>query len=386
MTLQKNAGAVRRFAKLARFGVWLQNLPNKLVPAPFRLIQIGSAFWQSRALYVATRLDIAEALADSEASVETLAERVAADADALYRLLRMLTAMGVFEEVADKRFKNNKLSSYLRSDHPDSVRAMVLMHNSPEMSRPWFEPLEQGVRSGGVPFESAHGQAFYSYMDGSPEFDKLFAQAMDSVEALSGDSFVTDFDWSCFERIIDVGGSKGAKSLAILKRHPHLKALVADREQVIRGAEQFWKDQGEGVALQRMSFAACDLLQSVPKAQSGKDIYLLSAVLHGFDDATCIAVLSNLASAAAGYDATIGVLEMLMPGSRTDIATAAFDMQMFVNTRGRERTLGEWRWLFDQSGLVLQEVVGFRSFGKILVLRAAQSTGTGIAGRCDSVN
>lgn len=370
MTLQKNAGAVRRFAKLARFGAWLQNLPNKLLPAPFRLIQIGSAFWQSRALYVAARLDIAGVLADGEASVETLAERVDADADALYRLLRMLAAMGVFEEVSPRRFRNNQLSSCLRPDHPHSVRAMVLMHNSPEMSRPWFEQLEQGVRSGGVPFELTHGQAFYTYLDGNPEFDALFAQAMDSVEALSGDSFAVDFDWSRFERIIDVGGSKGAKALAILKRHPHLKALVADRGQVIQGAAQFWNDQGEGAALQRMSFEACDLLQSVPKAHSGKDIYLLSAVLHGFDDDTCISLLSNVAGAAAGCDATIAVMEMLMPDSRTDIATASFDMQMFVNTRGRERTLAEWRRLFDQSGLVLQEAVGLQTFGKILVLRA----------------
>lgn len=384
MTLQKNAGAVRRFAKLARFGVWLQNLPNKLVLAPFRLIQIGSAFWQSRALYVAAKLDIAGALAGGEVSAETLAERVAADPDALYRLLRMLAAMGVFEEVSPRRFRNNQLSSCLCPDHPHSVRAMVLMHNSPEMSRPWFEQLEKGVRSGGVPFELTHGQAFYTYMDGHPEFDKLFGQAMDSVEALTGDSFVTDFDWSRFERIIDVGGSKGAKSLAILKRYPHLKALVADREQAIQGAAQFWKEQGEGAVMQRMSFAACDLLQSVPKAQSGKDIYLLSAVLHGFDDATCIAALSKVTSAAVGYDATIAVMEMLMPDSRTDIATAAFDMQMFVNTRGRERTLGEWRWLFDQSGLVLQEVVGLQTFGNILVLRATQSTGRREAGLCYS--
>ena len=222
MTLQNNAGGVRRFAKIARFGFWLQNLPNKLVPAPFRLIQIGSAFWQSRALYVAARLDIAGALADGEASIETLAERVAADANALYRLLRMLAAMGVFDEVSPYRFRNNQLSSCLCPAHPRSVRAMVLMHNSPEMSRPWFEQLEQGVRSGGVPFESAHGQAFYTYLEDNPKFDALFGQAMDSVEALAGDSFATDFDWSRFERIIDVGGSKGAKSLAILKRHPHL--------------------------------------------------------------------------------------------------------------------------------------------------------------------
>ncbi|MBD9356219.1 methyltransferase [Methylomonas albis] len=371
MTLQKNAGAVRRFAGLARFGAWLQNLPNKFVPPPFRLMQIGSAYWQSRALYVAARLDIAGTLADDELSAETLAERVAADADALYRLLRMLAAIGVFEEAADRRFKNNPLSSCLRPDHSQSVRAMVLMHNSPEMSRPWFETLEQGVRNGGVPFESAHGEAFYDYLDANPEFDQLFAQAMDSVEALAGGSFVTDFDWSRFERIIDVGSSKGAKSLAILKRHPHLTALVADREQVIRGAAQFWKEKGVGAALQRMSFEACDLLQAVPKAHSDKDIYLLSAVLHGFDDDTCVAVLRNVAQAVTDSDATIAVLEMVMPDSRADIATASFDMQMFVNTRGRERTLAEWRRLFDASGLVLQEVVSLRTFGKILVLRAA---------------
>jgi len=374
MTLQKNVGAVCRFAKLARFGAWLQNLRNKLVPAPFRLIQIGSAYWQSRALSVAARLDIAGALAESEASAQTLADRVGADADALYRLLRMLAAMGVFEEVSPRRFRNNKLSSYLRPDHPNSVRAMVLMHNSPEMSRPWFEELEQGIRSGGVPFESAHGQAFYAYMDGNPEFDALFAQAMDSVEALAGNSFVTDFDWSRFERILDVGGSKGAKSLAILKRHPQLTALVADREQVIQGAAQFWQEKGEGAALQRMHFEAWDLLQAVPKAHSDKDIYLLSAVLHGFDDDTCIAALSRVASAAADCDATIAVMEMVMPDSPTDIAAASFDMQMFVNTRGRERTLAEWRRLFDASGLVLQEVVSLRTFGKILVLRAVHST------------
>ncbi|WP_415878158.1 methyltransferase [Methylomonas sp. TEB] len=375
MTFQKNAGVVRRFARLAKFGVWLQNLPNKIVPPPFRLMQIGSVFWQSWALYVAARLDIAGTLADAELSIETLAEHVAADADALYRLLRMLAAIGVFEEVSPRRFQNNKLSSCLCPDHPQSVRAMVLMHNSPEMSRPWFEQLEQGIRSGGVPFESAHGQAFYDYLDANPEFDQLFAQAMDSVEALAGDSFVTDFDWSRFERIIDVGGSKGTKSLAILKLHPQLTALVADREQVIQGTAQFWKEKGEGALLQRMRFEVCDLLQAVPKAHSDKDIYLLSAVLHGFDDDTCVTVLRNVAQASADSRAAIAVMEMVMPDSPTDIAAASFDMQMFVNTRGRERTLAEWRRLFDASGLVLQEVVSLRTFGKILVLRAVHSTG-----------
>ncbi|MFH2134832.1 MAG: methyltransferase [Pseudomonadota bacterium] len=367
MTLQKNAGAVRRFAKLASFGAWLQNLPNKIVPPPFRLMQISASYWQSRALYVAARLDIATLLGDSELTAEEIATRLRAQPDATYRLLRMLAAMGVFEECAPHRFRNSKLSQPLREGHAQSVRAMILMHNSPEISRPWFEKLEQAVCDGGVPFEHVHGEELYSYLDTHPEFDALFASAMDSVESLTGDSFITDFDWARFDRIIDVGGSKGAKSLAILKRHPHLKALVADREQVIGGAAQFWQQQGEGEALQRMSYQACDVLQSVPKALSNKDVYLLSAVLHGFDDDTCTIALRNVAEAAKAAGATIAVMEMVMPDHQADAGTTAFDMQMFVNTRGRERTLAEWRRLFDRGGLQLTETVGLQTFGNILV-------------------
>ncbi|MGZ8184018.1 MAG: hypothetical protein ACXWT1_18880 [Methylobacter sp.] len=57
------------------------------------------------------------------------------------------------------------------------------------------------------------------------------------------------------------------------------------------------------------------------------------------------------------------------PESKADFSSADFDMQMFMATRGRERTLPEWHRLFDQSGLALEERVGLQSLGKILVLR-----------------
>jgi hypothetical protein len=48
------------------------------------------------------------------------------------------------------------------------------------------------VRSGAVlPFELAHDQGLFSYRDDHPGFDGLLARAMDSVEALSGDSYAT---------------------------------------------------------------------------------------------------------------------------------------------------------------------------------------------------
>jgi hypothetical protein len=371
MTLQKNPGAVRRFARLMKFAAWFQALPNKLSPPPFRLIQISSAYWQSRALYVAARLDIAGVLGDATLTAEAIADRVGAQADATARLMRMLAAMGVFEETAPRRFRNNKLSAPLRADHPQSVRAMILMHNSETMSRPWFERLEQGVREGRPPFELAHGAGLYEWMDAHPEFDALFAQAMDSVEALIGDSFATDFDWGRFDRVIDVGGSKGAKSLTILKHHPRLAALVVDRAGVVEGAAGHWRAREDARLLARLSFQAGDLFEPLPKAVGSRDIYLLSAVMHGFDDDACARALVNLAQAIGTSGACIALLEMVLPEQGADLSGASFDMQMFMATRGRERTLPEWRALADRSGLMLEEVVGLRSLASLLVLRRA---------------
>lgn len=370
MSLQKNLSLVRLFARMMQFGVWLQNVSNKLIPPPFRLIQLGSAFWQSRVLYVAARLDIATALGEESLNAEMIAARVDADADAVYRLLRMLAAMGLFEEVSSRVFKNNALSAYLRQDRRNNVRAMILMHNSPEMSLPWFESLEQGIRSGAVPFQRSHGQALYEYMDRHAEFDALFSCAMDSVEALIGDSFACDFDWGRFERIIDVGGSKGGKALTLLKRHPHLKALVFDRPSLIQMAPAYWAEREQPALLSRLDYQGGDLFESVPKAQSDKDIYFLSAILHGMNDEHCIKILRNLAEASAGSGARIALMECVLPESKVDLAGAALDMQMLMATQGRERTLSEWQALFDQGGWTLEERVGLRAMGQLLVLKA----------------
>lgn len=369
MTLQMNIGSVRRFAKVMKFGSWLQSIPNKVTPAPFRLVQIGSAYWQSRALFVAAQLDVATVLGKESMDASALASHVGANADALGRMMRLLAAIGVFEETTPMVFRNNKLSSCLSSNDPQSVRAMILMHNSEAISRPWFEQLEAGIRSGTPPFQLSHGEDLFDYLDQHAAFDQQFSEAMDSVEALAGDGFATDLDWSRFERIIDIGGSRGAKSLAILKRHPNISALIVDRPQVVAEAQQYWANHHtDGV--ERLRFQAGDLFAEIPVATGPKDIYLLSAVLHSFDDRTCVRALQTLREAIRGTGARVAILEIVVPETGADIASASFDMQMFVSCRGRERTLSEWKSVIQASELLLDEVVHLRSLGSILVLRS----------------
>lgn len=370
MSLQRRAFVARAFGVALKVSTWLSALPNLLTPAPFRLMQISSAFWHSRALYVAAELDIASVLGDEQLEFGTLATKVGASPDALHRLLRMLSAIGVFQEASTGMYCNSKLSDCLRTDHPQCVRAMILMHNSDAMSRPWFEQLEQSIRTGQVPFQQTHHQDFYSWMEAHPDFDALFSQAMDSVEALAGDSFVTGFDWRPFARVIDVGGSRGTKSVAILRQHPNLKALVVDRAQVIADAHEYWVARESATLTIRLSFETGDALTAVPAAESDKDIYLLSALLHGFDDATCIQMLRTVCQAAAPKNALIVVMEMVLADCCADVAGTAFDMQMFMATEGRERTLAEWDQLFSRSGLKRQETVRLASLGQMLVLKS----------------
>lgn len=172
-----------------------------------------------------------------------------------------------------------------------------------------------------------------------------------------------------FERIIDVGGSKGSKALCVLKHHPHLRALVIDQPQVIREARHYWEGKQDQSLLARVTFQPGDVLESLPPAANDKDIYFLSAVLHGFDDDTCVRVLNNIAVAISTTAARIALLEIVMDETRPDLASSSFDMQMFMATRGRERTLREWETVFSRSAVQLEEVVNLRTFGKILVLQ-----------------
>ena len=112
---------------------------------------------------------------------------------------------------------------------------------------------------------------------------------------------------------------------------------------------------------------AGDARASVPPACDARDIYLLSAGLHGFDDATCRDILANLARAIG---TRIAVLEMVLPDSHAAAAAASFDMQMVMGTRGRERTRQERQALVSGAGLRLEEHAGLRSLASILLLGA----------------
>lgn len=370
--LATNKFRVMLFEKLMAFASVLQNIPAKTTPPPFRLMQIGSLFWQSRALYVATKLGLADVIGDVQKSTKEIAAELHLHEDHLYRLLRMLGSMGIFAETSPRVFRNSKTSAFLRVDNPQNVRAMILMHNSPEMTKPWMESLEESIRDGGVPFAKVHGVDLFAYTDQNKEFDLLFSQAMDAVENLTGNMFFEDFNWGAFDRIIDVGGSKGSKSIAILKSFPNLKAVVFDRPQIIETAKTNWGKKVADEVLARIEFQPGNMFESLPIAASDKDLYLFFAIFHGLSDVESQKVLTNLKTAIGKKKPWVLIADSVAEEMQINPTVAAFDMQMLIGTRGRERTLSEWRSLLEDSGFEIVDVIDVRTFAKFIIVRPNQ--------------
>ena len=369
MTLQKNNTAVKTVRWLANFFTGLQNFSNRLTPAPFRLLQIGSLFWQSRALYIATRLDVATVLGDNTLSVDDLANKLGCNTEYLYRLLRMLASIDIFNETSPRCFKNSSLSSYLM-DHNTTVRSMILMHNSPEMSSPWFETMENGISQGRAPFEIKHGVELFEYMNLNREFDELFSSAMNEVEAIGSNSFATDFNWSFFDRLIDLGGSNGSKAISILKHNPEIKAVVVDRDHVISKANSYWQEKEETSVVSRLSFKSGDITEAIPPSENNKDIYFLCGVLHAFNDEFSNRILSRISEQCQQTGAKLAVMDLIVPSENADFLSCSFDIQMLMGTSGLERTLEQWESLFSANSLVIEEVVKLRPFGNIMLVES----------------
>jgi len=88
--------------------------------------QLAHGRWKAQALTVALRLDIAEVLADRVLSAGELASRLEVSEDGLRRLLRLMVALGVFEDAGEDRYRNNAASELLRADHPHTIRPLAL--------------------------------------------------------------------------------------------------------------------------------------------------------------------------------------------------------------------------------------------------------------------
>jgi O-methyltransferase domain len=174
---------------------------------------------------------------------------------------------------------------------------------------------------------------------------------MNSISTTETVNIVEAHDFSHFSTVVDVGGGRGGLLAAILSVNPHLRGVLFDRPTVVAGAEE--ELSGAGV-LDRCTVVSGDFFESVPE---GGDAYLLSNVIHNWDDDHAVDILRTCRAAMADT-ACLLLAETVLPEGVAPSPVKFLDLAMLVMTAGgRERTEAEFRALLDRAGFRLTRIV-----------------------------
>jgi hypothetical protein len=303
----------------------------------------------ARMISVAAELGIADLLADGPRSCEQLAAATQTHAPSLYRLLRALASLGVFSEMSERHFALTPLAQPLRSDVPGSLRALALFQND-DWYWQVYRALPYSVRTGAPATEHLWGTGLFAYFAEHPDAARRFDAGMASRHAEGNAVLATGFDFAGIQTLVDVGGGNGSLLATILRAHPAMQGVLFDLPRVVEGAQA--QLTAAGVA-ERCRIVAGDFFEAVPP---GGDAYLLSNVLHDWDDERATAILHSIHRAMAGHGRLLVVNEQVIPPANEPHPGKLGDIIMLL-IGGRERTEAEWRHLFERSGFALTRIV-----------------------------
>ena len=295
---------------------------------------LAGAYLGSRCLHVAVDLGLADAVGDGPRGLASLAGELGVDEAALGRVIRHLASLGVFD-FHDDAVHPNAASRLLQSDDPSGLLPMTRMLALPII---WdsVRSLEDSVRTGrsGTTFIDPDG--FFAYLDRHPQESRIYDEGMTSMTRRRIERIVPNYDFSGFGVIADVGGGRGHLLRAILDRTPGATGVVFDRAQVVDGL-----DPGDRMTVQAGSFFD----GRIPTA----DAYLLSNIIHDWDDDSAIAILTAIRSAAKATSRLL-LFEFIVPDDAGPFDASDIDVWMLALVSGRERRLAEYRTLLERTG------------------------------------
>jgi len=314
------------------------------------LQELIQGFQITQGIYVAARLGIADLLKDGPRSSEDLAQATATHAPSLYRVLRLLTAVGILTEGDAHSFVLTPLGSYLQTGVAGSLRQTVLAYGETAMWQVWGALL-QSVETGEPSYEHVFGVTNWDYRAQHPETGLLFDHFMTEWTARVAPSVATTYDFSATGALVDVGGGHGQMLASILQADPTLHGVLFDLPHVVKGAPPLL--EGAGVS-GRCEVIGGDAFVSVP---AGYETYLLSRVIHDWDDECAIAILTRCHQAMKPQGKVLLVERIILSGRTPELLVLQSDLHMLVATGGKERTEAEYHSLLAAAGFELTRII-----------------------------
>jgi hypothetical protein len=344
----------------------------------------------SRAIYIVAKLGLADYLKDGPKSVEDLAEETKTHPDSLYRLLRMLSSIGIFAETKNegdeqqqqvdqniRRFELTPIASLIQSEAKNSIRNFALMFGL-ESFKNAIDDLLYSIQTGENSFKHANGLDMYEYLDRNQKEGQIFNSAMASLTSSVTPLISSMYDFSQFNTIIDIGGGQGMLLSSILKDNAKLYGVLFDLPYAIQSAKKFYARQSansnENVnhdISSRCKLLEGDFFKSIPTTAA--DGYIIKNVILNWDDRSAAIILKNCLQAMIDKTSSIVsenqdnrknttpkllIIDTIMPEGNEPFVGKFTDILMLALThKGRIRTEEEFRKLLSSSGFDITGII-----------------------------
>jgi hypothetical protein len=308
-----------------------------------QLLQLMTGAWTTQAIAVAAELSLADHLArHGGATTERLTELTDTDPGCLKRLLRYLASLGIVRSTDDE-IQLTDLGELLRTDADHSLHALAQIYGG--LFYQSFGLLAHTVSTGRPAFERVFGENHFDYFAAHPRLARLFDRAMAASTAIFT-PVAEIIDFSAARVVVDVAGGDGELLGQILRAAPHLRGVLLERPHVIEAARDKLARLG---CADRCRLIPGDFTETIPR---GGDVYILSRILHDWEDEPGVSILRRCAEAMPAH-ADLLVIERLLPEDATPSLAIAWDIHMMCNVGGRERTGSQYRRMLHESGFEL---------------------------------
>lgn len=153
------------------------------------------------------------------------------------------------------------------------------------------------------------------------------------------------------QTLVDLGGGTGIYSIALLQKHPKLRAIVLDRPEVLKVAQEMAQEHG---VADRLECRPGDMFKAeIPQA----DVVLLSNILHDWDVADCQALVHRAAKALRPGGRLLIHDVLLNDALDGPLPIALYSAALFTLTEGRAYSAAEYRGWMQEAGLTYRETL-----------------------------
>ncbi|XP_031132309.1 trans-resveratrol di-O-methyltransferase-like [Ipomoea triloba] len=270
--------------------------------------------------------------------------------NAIFRIMRLLTHNGFFEEEEEGYVLTASSRLLLKSEIQNLspyARFMVdpVLLASWQVLGDWFSRNEESSSA----FETAHGAPMWEICNTNSLFNNAFNEGMASDSQMM--RLIVKDCGQVFEGVstlVDVGGGTGMISKLILEAFPRLKCTVLDLPHVVAKQPE----------CQNLGFLGGDMFHSIPSA----DAIMFRHVMHNWSDEDCVKLLKKGREAIIANKGKVIIDDMVLgaeKGNERDITEMKliFDVLMMVLVTGRERTEKEFERLFIESGFTHYKII-----------------------------